>query len=53
MLLMQFSQAMEIAQLFAVIVLLAVIGFLMSFVVSVIERRYCFWAQRSSATARP
>jgi NitT/TauT family transport system permease protein len=52
MLLMQFTQAMEIAQLFAVILLLAVIGFLMNHVVSLVERRYCFWAQRSNATAR-
>jgi len=52
MLLMQFNQAMEIAQLFAVILLLAVIGFLMNYVVSLVERRYCFWAQRSNATAR-
>ena len=52
MLLMQFTQAMEIAQLFAVILLLANIGFLMNHVVSLIERRYCFWAQRANATAR-
>jgi NitT/TauT family transport system permease protein len=52
MLLMQFNQAMEIAQLFAVILLLAVIGFLMNYVVSLVERRYCFWAQRANATAR-
>jgi len=53
MLLMQYNQAMEIAPMFAVIVLLAVIGFLMNHAVSLIERRYCFWAQRSTATARP
>jgi NitT/TauT family transport system permease protein len=53
MLLMQFNQAMEISQLFAVILLLGVIGFLMNYVVSLVERRYCFWAQRSNATARP
>jgi NitT/TauT family transport system permease protein len=49
---MQFNQSMEIASLFAVILLLAVIGFLMSYAVSLVERRYCFWAQRSNATAR-
>jgi ABC-type nitrate/sulfonate/bicarbonate transport system permease component len=43
---------MEIAPLFAVILLLALIGFLMNHVVSLIERRYCFWAQRSTATTR-
>jgi NitT/TauT family transport system permease protein len=52
MLLMQYNQAMEIAPMFAVILLLAVIGFLMNFVVSLLERRYCFWAQRSNAAAR-
>jgi len=53
MLLMQYNQSMEIAPLFAVIVLLAVIGFLMNYLVSLFERRYCFWAQRTTATARP
>ena len=53
MLLMQYNQAMEISPMFAVIVLLAVIGFLMNYAVTLIERRYCFWAQRSTATARP
>jgi len=52
MLLMQYNQAMEIAPMFAVIVLLAVIGFLMNHVVSLVERRYCFWAQRSTAAER-
>jgi NitT/TauT family transport system permease protein len=53
MLLMQYNQAMEISPMFAVILLLAVIGFLMNYAVTLIERRYCFWAQRSTATARP
>jgi NitT/TauT family transport system permease protein len=53
MLLMQYNQSMEIAPLFAVILLLAVIGFLMNYLVSLFERRYCFWAQRSTATSRP
>lgn len=53
MLLMQYNQSMEIAPLFAVILLLAVIGFLMNYLVGLFERRYCFWAQRTSATARP
>jgi NitT/TauT family transport system permease protein len=52
MLLMQYNQAMEIAPMFAVILLLAVIGFLMNHAVSLVERRYCFWAQRSNAAAR-
>ena len=49
MLLMQYNQAMEIAPMFAVILLLAVIGFLMNYAVTLVERRYCFWAQRSNA----
>jgi NitT/TauT family transport system permease protein len=53
MLLMQYNQAMEISPMFAIILLLAVIGFLMSYLVTMIERRYCFWAQRSNAAARP
>ena len=52
MLLMQYDQQMELAPLFAVIVLLAVIGFLMHYAVTVLERRYCFWAQRANAAAR-
>ncbi len=52
MLLMQYNQAMEISPMFAVILLLAVIGFLMNYAVTLIERRYCFWAQRSNAAAR-
>jgi NitT/TauT family transport system permease protein len=52
MLLMQYNQAMEISPMFAVILLLAAIGFLMNYAVTLIERRYCFWAQRSNASAR-
>ena len=49
MLLIQYDQAMQIAPLFAVLVLLGVIGFLINHAVRVVERRYCFWAQRSRA----
>jgi NitT/TauT family transport system permease protein len=52
MLLMQYNQALEIAPLFAVILLLGFIGFMMNFAVGILERRYCFWAQRSNAAAR-
>ena len=52
MLLMQFNQAMEIAPLFAVILLLGLIGFLMNYAVALVERRYCFWAQRANSSAR-
>ena len=49
MLLMQYNQSLEIAPLFAVIVLLGVIGFLMSHAVALVERHYCFWAQRANS----
>jgi NitT/TauT family transport system permease protein len=52
MLLTQFDQQMELAPLFAVILLLAVIGFLMNYLVGLLERRYCFWAQRANASVR-
>lgn len=53
MLLMQFNQSMELAPMFAIILLLGVIGFLMNYAVTLVERRFCFWAQRGGATARP
>ena len=53
MLLMQYDQQMELAPMFAVILLLAVIGFLMNYVMGMLERRYCFWAQRVNASGRP
>jgi NitT/TauT family transport system permease protein len=49
MLLMQYDQSLEIAPLFAVVLLLGVIGFLMNHAVGLVERRYCFWAQRANA----
>jgi ABC-type nitrate/sulfonate/bicarbonate transport system permease component len=49
---MQYDAQMQLAPLFAVIVLLAVIGYLMNSAVSFLERRYCFWAQRANASAR-
>ncbi len=52
MLLMQFNQSMELAPMFAIILLLGVIGFLMNYAVGLVERRCCFWAQRSGASAR-
>jgi NitT/TauT family transport system permease protein len=52
MLLMQYDQSMEIAPLFAVILLLGIVGFLMNYAVVLLERRYCFWAQRTTATNR-
>ncbi len=46
MLLIQYDQAMQIAPLFAILVLLGVIGFAINYAVRVAERKYCFWAQR-------
>jgi ABC-type nitrate/sulfonate/bicarbonate transport system permease component len=40
---------MELAPLFAVILLLALIGFSMNHAIGLLERRYCFWAQRAAA----
>ncbi len=50
MLLMQYNQSLEIAPLFAVILLLGVVGFLMNHAVGLVERYYCFWAQRADAS---
>jgi NitT/TauT family transport system permease protein len=52
MLLMQYDQAMQIAPMFAIIVLLAIIGFLLNYAVSLVERRFCFWAQRANSATR-
>ena len=46
MLLIQYDQAMQIAPLFAILLLLGVIGFAINQAVRVAERKYCFWAQR-------
>jgi NitT/TauT family transport system permease protein len=53
MLLMQFNQSMELAPMFAIILLLGVIGFLMNYAVTLVERRFCFWAHRGGGSARP
>ncbi len=49
MLLLQYDQQMELAPLFAIILLLGLIGFLMNYAVTLLERRYCFWAQRAAS----
>jgi NitT/TauT family transport system permease protein len=53
MLLMQYNQSMEIAPVFAVILLLGVIGFLMNALVKLAERRFCFWAHRQRGLVDP
>jgi NitT/TauT family transport system permease protein len=52
MLLMQYDQTMEIAPLFAVLLILGLVGFAMNFALRLIERRCCFWAQRSNHWSR-
>ena len=46
MLLIQYDQAMQIAPLFAILILLGVIGFAINSAIRIAERKYCFWAQR-------
>ena len=53
MLLMHYNQSMEIAPVFAVILLLAGIGFLMNAAVRLAERRFCFWAHRQRGLMGP
>lgn len=53
MLLMQYNQSMEIAPVFAVILLPGVIGFLMNALVKLAERRFCFWAHRQRGLVDP
>ena len=53
MLLIQYDQAMQIAPLFAVLILLGIIGYAINHAVRVVERRYCFWAQRRTHAPGP
>ena len=46
-------QSVKIARMFAVILLLAVIGFLMNALVKLAERRFCFWAYRQRGLIGP
>ncbi len=50
MLLIQYDQSMEIAPLFAVLIILATVGYLLNHAVRIAERRACFWSQRRSHT---
>jgi NitT/TauT family transport system permease protein len=49
-LLLQYQQSMQIAPVFAILIILAFLGFLMNGVIHLLERHYCFWAQRSLET---
>ncbi len=46
MLLLQYDQNMQIAPVFAVLLILGLVGFLMNLAIRLLERRFCFWAQR-------
>ena len=50
MLLIQYDQSMEIAPLFAVLIILAVVGYAINHAVRIAERHYCFWSQRRTHT---
>lgn len=50
---MQYDHAMEIAPLFAVLILLGAIGYLFNAAVRAVERRVCFWAQRAAGPEAP
>jgi NitT/TauT family transport system permease protein len=51
MLLTQYNQTMQIAPMFAVLFILALGGFLANYAIRTLERRLCFWAQRSATVA--
>jgi NitT/TauT family transport system permease protein len=48
MLLMQYDQQMEVGSLFAVLIVLCLIGYGMNAIIRYAERRVCFWAQRAA-----
>lgn len=51
MLLLQYNQSLQIAPVFAVLLILALIGYLSNVAIRSIERRLCFWAQRAAPAA--
>jgi NitT/TauT family transport system permease protein len=51
LLLITYNTNMQIDGMFALLVILAFLGWLFSFIVTLIERRVCFWAQRTKNTA--
>jgi NitT/TauT family transport system permease protein len=50
-LLVQYDQGMEMAPLFAVLILLGLIGYFFNAAIRAVERRVCFWAQRAAGPA--
>jgi NitT/TauT family transport system permease protein len=51
MLLMQYNQSMQIAPVFALLLILAAVGYLSNAGIRLLERKFCFWAQRSEPVA--
>lgn len=45
-LLMQYNSAMEIGPVFAVLIILGIVGFAMNHAVKLAERHFCFWMRR-------
>jgi NitT/TauT family transport system permease protein len=48
MLLVQYDHSMEMAPVFAVLIILAVLGFLANWSIKALERRVCGWAHRAA-----
>lgn len=48
MLLMQYNQSMQLGSVFAILVVLAVLGFLANWTIKALERRFCGWAMRNN-----
>jgi len=51
MLLMQYNQSMQIAPVFALLFILAVVGYAANAGIRSLEKRFCFWAQPSAPVA--
>lgn len=51
MLLMQYNQSMQIAPVFAILLILAAVGYLANAGIRLLEKKFCFWAQRSAPVA--
>jgi NitT/TauT family transport system permease protein len=51
MLLMQYNQSLQIAPVFSVLLILALMGYASNFAIRSLERRLCFWAQRATLVA--
>jgi NitT/TauT family transport system permease protein len=50
MLLLQYNQTMQTGSVFAVLLILALGGFVMNSAIRALEHRFCFWAKRAPST---